>query len=409
MAATTLSTETWWRTAVAAGPSTGDTSILGIGMNRLYQPFIKSTRTKDSAEPSRVEEKIAGLEPLPIHAYFTSISSLPSSLSSTPLPPTSMSSLSVLLTHHRHRNPSSSPRRHCNVMVFSPMTETPVDDSDGSTYVCVQCMHIYMHACAAFVHSVAHCQAAGPTVPRVHTVPANLGRASPIAGPTVASLLNKEEVLDLGDDLVHEGLDNFFEVNDVVAEAGGLGGVPQRHGRLEATSAWASRRSTGMKQHAECGLAAKSSVLTDVEWTYLRRPSYQPSPATLATWRRVVAGAHMAVAGLRRCLPHSPLSPWAPHVCDTATAPPFRPRLPPEAGAERERGRWHVLLLVSSRLRLFPGWTCPLSTPPPPPLDVAAAAAADDDDAAGPQIWTLCAPPWSSSPPVSGPAALQSW
>uniref|UniRef100_A0A0E0LPU1 Uncharacterized protein n=1 Tax=Oryza punctata TaxID=4537 RepID=A0A0E0LPU1_ORYPU len=35
IAATTLSIETWWRTAVAAAPSTGDASILGIGMNRL--------------------------------------------------------------------------------------------------------------------------------------------------------------------------------------------------------------------------------------------------------------------------------------------------------------------------------------------------------------------------------------
>ncbi|BAH92121.1 Os03g0310701 [Oryza sativa Japonica Group] len=47
MAAATLSIEAWWRTVVAAPPSTSDASILGVGVNRPVpsMAYLPSTRS----------------------------------------------------------------------------------------------------------------------------------------------------------------------------------------------------------------------------------------------------------------------------------------------------------------------------------------------------------------------------
>lgn len=127
----------------------------------------------------------------------------------------------------------------------------------------------------------------------------------------------------------------------------------------------------------------------------LIRGAHLTSPATLATWRRVVAGAHMAVAGLLRCLAHTAHCRRGPHMSVTPQrlhlfGRGFRRK--PEHS--RERGRWHVLLLVLVSSRLLSasfrvGLAHSLSTPPthlvaaPRGLDVAATAAAAATDAAG--------------------------
>lgn len=131
------------------------------------------------------------------------------------------------------------------------------------------------------------------------------------------------------------------------------------------------------------------------------------SPATLATWRRVVAGAHMAVAGLhRRCLQHTAHCLRGPHMSVT----PQRLHLfgrgfhrKPEHSREREREAGGTCFSSSSRLVSSPslfrvGLAHSLSTPPPPPNPTSSLRRGASTwppppppttTQRGPQIWTL--------------------
>lgn len=150
------------------------------------------------------------------------------------------------------------------------------------------------------------------------------------------------------------------------------------------------------------------------------------SPATLATWRRVVAGAHMAVAGLhRRCLQHTAHCLRGPHMSVT----PQRLHLfgrgfhrKPEHSREREREAGGTCFSSSSRLVSSPslfrvGLAHSLSTPPLPPTPPRRCAAGPRRGrhrrrrrrrSGGPRSGRSEASQ-PSRRPSRGPATLQSW